>query len=317
MNMVDVAKFAIGLAPAVPEFSPDTVGELPEVFDHDFFVNGTEAEKRRIMLGSSTSKYESELDYPWDHYFGYDLKPLLKGKSVLDLGCFTGGRSVAWFERYELAHVTGLDVLDVYIEAARQFAESRNVPAKFDVGVGEHMPFDDESFDALLSFDVLEHVRDLERTLSECHRVLKPGGLFVVVFPGFFQPWEHHIAGATRTPGLHWLFRGRTLVKAYYEVLAERADSEWYRRGSPDLETWERGNTINGTTLHRFKRVIAEGGWRVVSEPKLPIGAVGRNATRHRAAKRARLVGKVLSPFVSVPVVQEFVRHRITFVLQK
>ena len=113
MNMVDVAKFAIGLAPAVPEFSPDTVGELQEVFDHDFFVNGTEAEKRRIMLGSSTSKYESELDYPWDHYFGYDLKPLLKGKSVLDLGCFTGGRSVAWFERYELAHVTGLDVLDV------------------------------------------------------------------------------------------------------------------------------------------------------------------------------------------------------------
>lgn len=317
VDAVGLAKIAFKLSPKEPQFSRDSVGELQEVFNREEFLNGSEEDKREIMLGSSSSKYRSELAYPWDQYFGFDLATFLRGKSVLDLGCLTGGRSVAWFERYGLSQITGIDVLPEYIEAATQFAAIRKVSANFVQGVGELLPFGDDSFDAILSFDVLEHVQDIRKTMSECLRVLKPGGTFFLVFPGYFQPLEHHLGGATKTPCLQWFFGGKTLVRAYYEVLAERPDSEWYRRKSPELAPWERGNTINGTTVRQFKHLINEGGWRIVAESKLAIGSIGRNVTSHRAASAARVISKILSPLTGVPGVQEFIRHRITFVLQK
>ncbi|WP_431237371.1 methyltransferase domain-containing protein [Mycolicibacterium aichiense] len=317
MNTVSLAKLAINASPIVPSFSRASVGELEEVFNTEFFINGSETDKREIMLGSSTSKYRGELEYPWDNYFGYDLAPFLKGKRVMDLGSHTGGRSVAWFERYGLAHISGVDVREEFIAAARQFAEVKGISADFTLGVGERLPFEDESFDAIVSFDVLEHVQNVEATMAECRRVLKPGGAFYLVFPGFYQPWEHHLTLATRTPCLHWFFRGKTLVRAYDEVLAERSDSGWYRRQSPELKPWERGHTVNGTTVRQFKRLIADGGWRVVTESKLPIGAIGRNASTHRAAGVAKTVAKVLAPLTNVPGAQELVMHRITYVLQK
>jgi 2-polyprenyl-6-hydroxyphenyl methylase/3-demethylubiquinone-9 3-methyltransferase len=49
----------------------------------------------------------------------------------------------------------------------------------YDVGVGEALPYDDAGFDAAVCVDVLEHVTDLHRVLSEVARVLRPGGLFL------------------------------------------------------------------------------------------------------------------------------------------
>ena len=76
------------------------------------------------MLKSSESKYKSEMNYPWDIYFGFDLSPFLKNKVALGLGCFTGGRSAAWFERYNMKHISGIDVKKVFLESAKQFAEN-------------------------------------------------------------------------------------------------------------------------------------------------------------------------------------------------
>lgn len=46
-----------------------------------------------------------------------------------------------------------------------------------------NMPFDDASMDAVLSADVLEHVPDLDKVLSETARVLRPGGAMIATFP--------------------------------------------------------------------------------------------------------------------------------------
>lgn len=120
------------------------------------------------MLKSSQAKYESEEVYPWDHYFGFSLRSHLEGRVALDLGCFTGGRSIAWAQRYGLRRISGVDVEPVYIEAATLFARLYDVPSEFRVGYGEKLPVEDDSFDAILSFDVLEHVRNVGKTLAEC-----------------------------------------------------------------------------------------------------------------------------------------------------
>ena len=44
---------------------------------------------------------------------------------------------------------------------------------------GENLPFDDNSFDLVCCCDVLEHVEDVAKVISEINRVLKPGGLFI------------------------------------------------------------------------------------------------------------------------------------------
>lgn len=55
------------------------------------------------------------------------------------------------------------------------------------------IPFDDGSFDIVISNNVLEHVKDLHQALAEIARVLKPGGASVHFAPSKFRPIEGHV----------------------------------------------------------------------------------------------------------------------------
>src|SRR4030042_3578483 len=186
MASARLAKYIMSKFEVHPTFCEDDVGGRNEVFNHNSFLHGSELQQRSIMQKSSECKYMDEIRFPWDNYFGFSLSPLLEGETVLDLGCFTGGRSVAWFERYRLRQISGVDIKEVYIEAAKQFGNLHNASTDFRVGYGESLPYEDETFDAILTFDVFEHVKDIQRTLSECYRVLKAGGRLLAVFPSYF-----------------------------------------------------------------------------------------------------------------------------------
>lgn len=315
MKLYKLAKLAMKKFETFPVSPEMKVGEYSEVFQHPCFLNASDGERKEIMLKSSLSKYENELKKPWDLYFDIKLDSLLREKHVLDLGCFTGGRSVAWFERYGLMSITGVDISQVYIDAAKQFSEIKRINADFKVARGEKLPFKKESFDAILSYDVLEHVQNLEATLSECYRVLKIGGKLIVVFPGYFHPMEHHLDFVTKLPAIHYFFGGETLVKAYHEICEERGDeSRWYKRNSIRMETWEKGNTINGTTVRKFRRLVAKKKWRILQHARKPIGFL----VAKRSGKMAlKLLSYFCYPFVYVPIIEEIFVNRIAYILEK
>lgn len=100
-----------------------------------------------------------------------------QGRDVLDLGCAGGFMAEALSERG--ANVTGIDPATDAIEAARAHAREGDLRIGYDVGVGEALPYDTASFDAVVCVDVLEHVADLNKVLSEVARTLRPGGLFL------------------------------------------------------------------------------------------------------------------------------------------
>lgn len=291
--------------------------ELNEIIHHPKFIAASEQEQADMLMRSAQAKYSSEMRYAWDHYFGIELKTLLTGRRALDLGSLYGGRTVAWAERYQLAHITGIDVNPLYVDAATRFAQSRNAHADFVLGCGEGLPFEDNSFEAILSFDVLEHVQSPELTLRECFRVLKRGGYLCIVFPSYWQPIEHHLSLVTRAPGLQYLFSGSTLISAYNRILASRGDdASWYRRSHLELREWERCNTINGLTLARFRGLVGEIGFGIVRHSRPPIGSIGRTVAERPSSWHRALaaVGRVM---VRVPVLEEGFLHRNVFILER
>jgi ubiquinone/menaquinone biosynthesis C-methylase UbiE len=312
---VKIAKFLMNKFATSPISPEAQVGELQEVFNHAIFTNGTEQKRKEIMLNSSESSYKSEKAYSCCHYFGKDLTPYLKGKDVLDLGCFNGGRSIAWLEKFELASITGIDVQREYIDAATQFAQLKNAKAQYFVACGEELPFEDQNFDAIISFNVMEHLQNVEKALNECYRVLRPNGLLCVVFPGYYHPTGHHLDLVTKIPFIHYFFSDKNLMQAYYEIVQQRGEeASWYYRDSPELKSWEKCHTINGTTVCKFQKLIKRQSWDIILQGRKPIGSIGRNISHY---KLINLLSMVLYPLSSIPLFQETFLHRISYVLQK
>jgi 2-polyprenyl-6-hydroxyphenyl methylase/3-demethylubiquinone-9 3-methyltransferase len=99
------------------------------------------------------------------------------GLRALDVGC-GGGFLAEEFARLGF-DVVGVDPSTVSIEAARRHAAASGLKIDYRVGAGEQLPLEDASFDLAYCCDVLEHVSDLDRVVSETARVLKPGGLYL------------------------------------------------------------------------------------------------------------------------------------------
>src|SRR5213593_1878691 len=90
---------------------------------------------------------------------------------VLDLGCGRGGVVELFWRDVKLA--AGLD------PDSPSLTEHRAPGMPVIRGVGERLPFIDESFDLIVCLWVLEHLPDPAAMLREVHRTLRPGGHFV------------------------------------------------------------------------------------------------------------------------------------------
>ena len=106
-----------------------------------------------------------------------------QGRDVLDLGCSGGFMAEALAARG--ARVTGIDPAEGAIAAARAHARAQGLRIGYDLGVGEALPYDAASFDAVVCVDVLEHVADLHKVMSQVARVLRPGGTIAITVPTF------------------------------------------------------------------------------------------------------------------------------------
>ncbi len=109
---------------------------------------------------------------------------LKTGERVLDVGCGTGVLTrLAASAVGSAGHVIGIDPSAKMIAIAKQNALTEGSRAEFRLAVIEALPFDDNSFDCVLSSAMLHHLPpDLkDKGLLEVWRVLKPGGRLVLV----------------------------------------------------------------------------------------------------------------------------------------
>lgn len=104
-----------------------------------------------------------------------DLKP---GMKVLDVACGTGNLAIPAAKAG--AEVTGVDIAPNLIESAIERAESEGVKAKFEVGDAEALPYEDNSFDVVMTMFGAMFAPRPDVTASELIRVTKPGGLIAM-----------------------------------------------------------------------------------------------------------------------------------------
>ncbi len=174
--------------------NPKEPGRDPtQVWDRNIF------ERRYEFIGYHENGVEFEKRIGWPEelsHFHFDRvkKRMLEwiqpkaGHRVLDVGCGAGYFLYLIREKYQAQGVTpmvtGVDISTAQLSyMVRKMSKEGIGDAVVVHGNGEYLPFEDHSFDLVTCSEVLEHIRNPLRALSEMHRVLKPGGTLLLSTP--------------------------------------------------------------------------------------------------------------------------------------
>jgi SAM-dependent methyltransferase len=151
--------------------------------------------------------------------------------AMLDFGC-GAGRLVA------AARASGLNMLgaDVFYSGSNAHAEADDAgligDAVHEIRDGR-LPFADRAFDLIVNNQVMEHVDDLDAVLREIHRVLKPGGTLLSLFPARDVWREGHIG----IPFSHWFSRDSHPRFLYTWALRALGFGTW-KEQAPTARAW-------------------------------------------------------------------------------
>lgn len=161
----------------------------------------------------------------------------ITGKKILEVGSGSGWRSVS------LAlcggEIYGLEPIEAGVEAAKLRGKRHpGLKTDFRKGVAEQLPYPTDFFDFVVSFQVIEHVQSIEKSLQEMYRVLKPGGQVYMETGNSLYPREEHYR-------IFWIpYMPKTVGKIYARL-----------RGKNPSHLDHVNFMYRGATLHHMRRV--------------------------------------------------------------
>ncbi len=140
-----------------------------------------------------------------------------KGKKVLEVGFGMGTDLLTW--SFEGAEVYGIDITQEHHRLAQLNFHLHHKNANLQIADAANIPFPADTFDIVYSNGVLHHTPDTVRCISECYRVLKPGGK--LIFSMYRTYSAFHLIGTLLFEGI----RGGHLKKLGYRGLLSRVES--------------------------------------------------------------------------------------------
>ena len=161
---------------------------------------------------------------------------------VLEVG-FGTGLNVAHYPP-TVTHLAGIDPNPGVEKLARARLSAAPMAGEFSLGPGDtRLPYDDHTFDTVVTTFVLCSVADVTRALSEIGRVLKPGGRYLLLEHGLapdarVQRWQHRMNGFNR------LVLGGCNLNRPIKTLATDAGftfqdaNEFFRTDAPKFVGW-------------------------------------------------------------------------------
>lgn len=230
---------------------------------------------------------------------------------VFDIGSGYGGRAVRYME-LGADRVVGLEIFARMVEESRAFAKDKGLTnMEFHVGEGERLPFANDSFDLVTSYDVFEHVQELDNVLGECMRVLRPGGRLLAVFPPFYHPGGSHLeAWVSKMPWPNLLFRCETLVRAVQDIMRERNDGYQPHPMRARDKLW----TLNGATIRSVKKMVRR---RPFRSARIELAPLFSPMNEKWARWKMRYYAPFFRPLRHIPLLNELFVHRIVLDITK
>ncbi len=163
-------------------------------------------------------------------------------RPILDLGCGDGE-----FAQSALTEPldAGIDPSPVAVAEARRRGMHRDLR----IGEGGQLPFPDGAFATVLSNSVLEHIPQIEPTIRQVHRVLRPGGMFVFTTP------SEHFAEYLFFPDLFRSLGLEGLAKRYEDYFNRIS---WHYR-TDSAATWTKRLEQCGFSIRRCEPYFSRG----------------------------------------------------------
>ncbi len=186
---------------------------------------------------------KTHIDYILEYY------PKLLESKVLDVGSGRGRFILDMTLRG--GHAVGLEMNSEYIALAKKNADSHGAPINTVQGIGEKMPFPDNSFDFANVSEVIEHVKNPNLLISEIHRVLKPCGMAYISVPNRF---------CLKDPHFHLYFVNwvpRSLAGTFIGIFGKHKDYKILNTGVQDL------TLMNYYTFRSIRNLLEESGFMV------------------------------------------------------
>lgn len=198
----------------VPRSLYENVYETPGEYGNFYEGYYSEAEK--------VSGRKFHVAWAWRHFFRLNCR---KGRLV-DIGCSTGVFMVAARDRGW--HTVGVEFSSRAAEIARKTTES-----EIFAGTIEECNFPPGSFDAVTSWEVLEHLPDPATFFRSIYRILKPGGVWALSTPNWRSRWERSTTEMTRRPPFHLTYwtpaslRKMLVSGGFTEILIREKPFAW------------------------------------------------------------------------------------------
>ena len=119
------------------------------------------------------------------------------GETILDLGCGNGWATRSLAKSAPGVQAIGIDVAPAMVARAESL-HSYTIRARYEVGTFEALEFNDEHFNRVFSMEAIYYAVDLDKALSEVHRVLAPGGRVDFVIDFYAERtgtaiWKDHV----------------------------------------------------------------------------------------------------------------------------
>jgi len=221
--------------------------------------------KKKVMGRSSAEAY-SQAQYEWARKAMALFAPYvdLRGKDMLDAGCGPGGKTI-FFSEQGVKSITGIDIDPERIDLARKFAQSKGASLpQFSVASLADLPFQKGQFDVIFLNDVVEHIERpiLIKALSECKRVLRPGGKICVEFPPWTAIDASHLYDYIHIPWCQVFFSDRTLLN----VLDKLTPDE---QPITKMSYAQHYKELNKITISEFKKIVGDLQFKIIKRDQV------------------------------------------------
>jgi SAM-dependent methyltransferase len=274
---------------------------------------------RRFGLRESShnDRYDSMENYIRDRVSNVDRYHALfskhvslRSKTVLELGCSSGYILHSFLEKEPFTAI-GADIsADVLAQGRAQYGDR----IRFVQTTPTSIPVDDDSVDVIYTVDTVEHLSNPEAIFRDVHRILKPGGTFLVHFGPWYGACGAHLEDIIPFPWPQVFFSMDTLLKVaahLYDSPDHTPACYWIdpatgrRRANPylDRERWR--TYLNDVTVQKFRRLV-----RALPFEQVSFRCHGFGGTTFKAAR-------ALSWLAQVPVLTEVFTSYVFCVLRK